>query len=88
MTGSWFLIREESLEKAKERLSKDVYVIGGAWDLSKVRSLARRRSCETLNSFCNRPLSPPLLLPSTRLWNQSSLYAAAIAAVMLLSVEK
>ncbi|ORY72745.1 hypothetical protein BCR35DRAFT_307520 [Leucosporidium creatinivorum] len=35
MTGSWFLIREESLEKARERLSKDVYVLGGAWDLSK-----------------------------------------------------
>lgn len=44
MTGSWFLIREESLEKARERLSKDVYVLGGAWDLSKVRSLAHRRT--------------------------------------------
>ncbi|GAA5940352.1 uncharacterized protein JCM15063_002611 [Sporobolomyces koalae] len=35
MTGSWFLLREESAEKAKERLSKDIYVTGGAWDMSK-----------------------------------------------------
>ncbi|GAA5853503.1 hypothetical protein JCM8547_002483 [Rhodosporidiobolus lusitaniae] len=35
MTGSWFLLREESAEKARERLSKDVYVTGGAWDMSK-----------------------------------------------------
>ncbi|GAA5969453.1 hypothetical protein JCM21900_006503 [Sporobolomyces salmonicolor] len=35
MTGSWFLLREETLEKARERLSKDVYVTGGAWDMSK-----------------------------------------------------
>ncbi|GAA5831429.1 hypothetical protein JCM11251_004022 [Rhodosporidiobolus azoricus] len=35
MTGSWFLMREETLEKARERLSKDVYVTGGAWDMSK-----------------------------------------------------
>lgn len=36
MTGSWFLLREESLEKARERLSRDIYVVGGAWDMSKV----------------------------------------------------
>lgn len=35
MTGSWFLLREESLEKARERLSRDIYVTGGAWDMSK-----------------------------------------------------
>ncbi|KAM0747908.1 hypothetical protein T439DRAFT_328571 [Meredithblackwellia eburnea MCA 4105] len=35
MVGSWYVMREESLEKAKERLSKDVYVAGGAWDLSR-----------------------------------------------------
>ncbi|GAA6010312.1 hypothetical protein JCM10207_005169 [Rhodosporidiobolus poonsookiae] len=35
MTGSWFLLREETLEKARERLSRDVYVTGGAWDMSK-----------------------------------------------------
>ncbi|GAA5988378.1 hypothetical protein JCM11641_005455 [Rhodosporidiobolus odoratus] len=35
MTGSWFLLREESMEKARERLSRDVYVTGGAWDMSK-----------------------------------------------------
>lgn len=37
MTGSWFCLREESLDKARERLSKDVYATGGAWDMSKVR---------------------------------------------------
>jgi hypothetical protein len=37
MTGSWFLLREETSQKARERLSKDVYVTGGAWDMSKVR---------------------------------------------------
>ncbi|TNY19282.1 hypothetical protein DMC30DRAFT_400877 [Rhodotorula diobovata] len=35
MTGSWFCLREESLDKARERLSKDVYATGGAWDMSK-----------------------------------------------------
>ncbi|GAA5872456.1 hypothetical protein JCM16303_004526 [Sporobolomyces ruberrimus] len=35
MTGSWFLLREESSDKARERLSKDVYVTGGAWDMDK-----------------------------------------------------
>ncbi|GAA6053500.1 hypothetical protein JCM3770_000297 [Rhodotorula araucariae] len=35
MTGSWFCLREESLEKARERLSRDVYATGGAWDMSK-----------------------------------------------------
>jgi hypothetical protein len=34
-----FLFREESIQKARERLSKDVYVSGGAWDMSKVISL-------------------------------------------------
>lgn len=29
MTGSWFLLREESSDKARERLSKDIYVTGG-----------------------------------------------------------
>lgn len=38
MTGSWFLLREETLEKARERLSRDIYVVGGAWDMSKVSS--------------------------------------------------
>ncbi|GAA5836007.1 hypothetical protein JCM3766R1_005126 [Sporobolomyces carnicolor] len=36
MTGSWFLLREESSDKARERLSKDIYVTGGAWDMEKV----------------------------------------------------
>ncbi|KAG0664214.1 hypothetical protein C6P46_001678 [Rhodotorula mucilaginosa] len=35
MTGSWFLLREESLDKARERLSQDVYATDGAWDMSK-----------------------------------------------------
>ncbi|GAA5996215.1 hypothetical protein JCM5350_004103 [Sporobolomyces pararoseus] len=35
MTGSWFLLREENSEKARERLSKDIYVTGGAWDMEK-----------------------------------------------------
>ncbi|BGP12984.1 hypothetical protein JCM10213_006622 [Rhodosporidiobolus nylandii] len=35
MTGSYFVMREISSEKARERLSKDVYVTGGAWDMSK-----------------------------------------------------
>ncbi|GAA5926741.1 hypothetical protein JCM3775_007025 [Rhodotorula graminis] len=35
MTGSWFCLREESLDKARERLSRDVYATGGAWDMSK-----------------------------------------------------
>lgn len=38
MTGSWFLLREESLDKARERLSQDVYSTEGAWDMSKVGS--------------------------------------------------
>lgn len=38
MTGSWFLLREETLEKARERLSKDIYVRGGAWDMNRVSS--------------------------------------------------
>ncbi|GAA5827133.1 hypothetical protein JCM5353_006203 [Sporobolomyces roseus] len=33
MTGSWFLLREESSEGARERLSKDIYTTGGAWDI-------------------------------------------------------
>lgn len=37
MTGSWYLLREESVEKARERLSRDVYAKGGAWDMSRVR---------------------------------------------------
>lgn len=36
MTGSWFLFREETLEKARARLSRDIYVVGGAWDMSNV----------------------------------------------------
>ncbi|GAA6035267.1 hypothetical protein JCM8097_008790 [Rhodosporidiobolus ruineniae] len=35
MVGSWFLIREETLEKAKKRLGGDIYATGGAFDLSK-----------------------------------------------------
>ncbi|KAM0756664.1 hypothetical protein T439DRAFT_321356 [Meredithblackwellia eburnea MCA 4105] len=35
MVGSWFLMREESIEKARERLSADIYATGGAWDMSK-----------------------------------------------------
>ncbi|GAA6013604.1 hypothetical protein JCM11491_002723 [Sporobolomyces phaffii] len=35
MTGSWFLLREESSDKARARLSKDIYVTGGAWDMDK-----------------------------------------------------
>lgn len=38
MSGSWMLIREESKEKALERLNKDIYVTGKAWDMSKVRN--------------------------------------------------
>lgn len=36
MTGSWFLLREESLEKARARLAQDVYATDGAWDMSRV----------------------------------------------------
>ncbi|GAA6000428.1 YciI family protein [Rhodotorula paludigena] len=36
MTGSWYLLREESVDKARERLSRDVYAKGGAWDMSRV----------------------------------------------------
>lgn len=39
MTGSFFLMREVSLDAARARLARDVYATGGAWDLSKVRSL-------------------------------------------------
>lgn len=35
MTGSWMLIREESLTAARARLEGDIYVTGGAWDMSK-----------------------------------------------------
>ncbi|KDE05051.1 hypothetical protein MVLG_04593 [Microbotryum lychnidis-dioicae p1A1 Lamole] len=35
MTGSFLLLREESKEKALERLSKDIYATAGAWDMSK-----------------------------------------------------
>ncbi|GAA5979942.1 hypothetical protein JCM10908_001472 [Rhodotorula pacifica] len=35
MTGSWFLLREETLEKARERLAQDVYATDGAWDMSR-----------------------------------------------------
>jgi len=35
MTGSWFLLREETLEKARARLGRDIYTVGGAWDMSK-----------------------------------------------------
>ncbi|POY73898.1 hypothetical protein BMF94_3069 [Rhodotorula taiwanensis] len=35
MTGSWFLLREESLEKARARLAQDVYATDGAWDMSR-----------------------------------------------------
>lgn len=35
MTGSWFLMREVSKTAAFERLSRDIYVTGGAWDMSK-----------------------------------------------------
>ena len=81
MTGSWcvrlagkmeeadpknrFLLREESLEKARARLSQDVYVTGGAWDMSKVhQSFVRWRGELTLCR--HRRLSRPSLLPSTR----------------------
>lgn len=50
MTGSWFCLREESLAKARERLSRDVYATGGAWDMSKVRrclALALSRCCSS-----------------------------------------
>ncbi|CAD6569163.1 MAG: hypothetical protein CYPHOPRED_003116 [Cyphobasidiales sp. Tagirdzhanova-0007] len=42
MDGTWMLIRAESLEKAREFVSDDVYATGGAWDLSKatIRSIA------------------------------------------------
>ncbi|KAK4058155.1 hypothetical protein OIO90_000894 [Microbotryomycetes sp. JL221] len=39
MTGSYYILREESLQKAKERLSRDVYAVHGAWDLSKANGL-------------------------------------------------
>ncbi|KAM0793057.1 hypothetical protein ACM66B_000544 [Microbotryomycetes sp. NB124-2] len=35
MAGSYYLLREQSLEKARERLSRDVYSVHGAWDMSK-----------------------------------------------------
>lgn len=35
MTGSWFLLYEESIEKALARLSRDIYTVGGAWDIEK-----------------------------------------------------
>jgi hypothetical protein len=47
MTGSWFLLREESLDKARERLSQDVYATDGAWDMSKVGSAST-----SLSSSC------------------------------------
>ena len=43
MTGSWFLLREESLEAARQRLSQDVYALGHAWDMSKVPQFALTR---------------------------------------------
>lgn len=39
MSGSWFLLRERSLEQARDRLSRDVYAKHGAWEMSKVGSL-------------------------------------------------
>lgn len=51
MTGSWFLLREESLDKARERLSQDVYATDGAWDMSKVGSASTSLPYST-------PLSP------------------------------
>ncbi|GAA6011940.1 hypothetical protein JCM8202_004206 [Rhodotorula sphaerocarpa] len=35
MTGSWLLVREESLEKARARLAQDIYATDGAWDMSR-----------------------------------------------------
>ncbi|KAI5475199.1 hypothetical protein MNV49_001823 [Pseudohyphozyma bogoriensis] len=35
MTGSYFLMREVSVEAARARLSQDIYATGGAWDMSK-----------------------------------------------------
>ncbi|GAA6060388.1 hypothetical protein JCM10212_004641 [Sporobolomyces blumeae] len=35
MTGSWFLLREETSDKARARLAQDIYVAGGAWDMDK-----------------------------------------------------
>lgn len=41
MTGSWFLIKEESLDAARARLSKDIYSTGGAWDMDAVSRFRR-----------------------------------------------
>ncbi|KAL8286723.1 hypothetical protein RQP46_004262 [Phenoliferia psychrophenolica] len=35
MAGSWMLIREVSKEAALARLGRDIYTVGGAWDMSK-----------------------------------------------------
>lgn len=40
MTGSYLLMRGESPEQIKARLSKDIYSEGGAWDVPNVRSLS------------------------------------------------
>lgn len=57
MTGSWFVLREESLEKARERLARDVYATDGAWDMSKVVDLplslySYRRAQTTCERSC------------------------------------
>lgn len=84
MTGSWFLLREETKAKALDRLSKDVYVTGGAWDMSKVsRSpphalmqisvfLFVCRETDALVSSLRRPPSKPSLSPSTKLQKYDS----------------
>lgn len=54
MTGSWFLIREESLTAARKRLEGDIYVTGGAWDMSKVRCYFRARRNLRPNFWCGR----------------------------------
>lgn len=44
MNGSWMLLREESKNKARARLERDIYNKGGAWDFAKVSSGPRRET--------------------------------------------
>lgn len=57
------LVRDISLDAARKRLEGDIYVTGGAWDMSKV----------TLSHF--RP-SWRMLIPCTR---QATITAVAVA---------
>ena len=45
MNGSWMLIRDVNLQAARTRLEGDIYVTGGAWDMSKVRHFISTSLC-------------------------------------------